>query len=253
MHFLADRNSVSIHNISKSFGHVMALKDVSVDFRPGMITGLVGDNGAGKSSLVKCLTGVLVPDEGYIKIGGREYASMDPRKAIELGISTVYQDLSLVDSLGISENIFLGRELRKHLFFLDNKRMNERSSLILKELGIAMPSMDTRTRKLSGGQRQAIAVARSVAMGGRILIFDEPTAAMGVSESYRILSLIKSLGDKGFTVIVISHNLNHLFSISDRICVLRHGQLVGEYSTASSSSDEIVRCITGFSDGSPGL
>jgi ABC-type sugar transport system ATPase subunit len=124
---------------------VVALKDVSVDFHPGMITGLVGDNGAGKSSLVKCLTGVLVPDEGYIKIGDREYASMDPRKAIELGISTVYQDLSLVDSLSISQNIFLGRELRKYRFFLDSRSMDEQSALILKELGISMPYMDTRT------------------------------------------------------------------------------------------------------------
>lgn len=249
---MADRITVSTHNISKSFGHVLALKDVSVAFRPGTITGLVGDNGAGKSSLVKCLTGVLTPDKGYIKIGAEEYTSMDPRKAIELGISAVYQDLSLVDSLGISENIFLGRELRKHRFFLDKKGMDEQSSLILKELGIAMPSMETRTSKLSGGQRQAVAVARAVAMGGRILIFDEPTAAMGIFESNRILSLIRSLGDRGFTVIVISHNLNHLFSISDRICVLRHGEFVGEYSTAGSSSDDIVRCITGFSEGSTG-
>jgi ABC-type sugar transport system ATPase subunit len=142
---LADCISVSVHHISKSFGNVVALKDVSVDFHPGMITGLVGDNGAGKSSLVKCLTGVLVPDEGYIKIGDREYASMDPRKAIELGISTVYQDLSLVDSLSISQNIFLGRELRKYRFFLDSRSMDEQSALILKELGISMPYMDTRT------------------------------------------------------------------------------------------------------------
>jgi len=244
---LADRIAISTHGISKSFGQVRALRNVSIDFYSGSITGLVGDNGAGKSSLVKCLTGVLRPDRGYINVGGLKCAFMDPRMAIESGISAVYQDLSLVDSLSVSDNIFLGRELKKYRFFLDRKKMRASSSRILESLGIVIPSLFTAVGKLSGGQRQAIAVARAVSMGGRILIFDEPTAAMGVAESRKILSLIKSLGGRGFTVIVISHNLDHLFMIADRICVLRHGEFVGDYSSVDSSSDEIVRCITGFS------
>jgi ABC-type sugar transport system ATPase subunit len=236
---------IRLRNIKKTFGHVVALDGVDLDVCPGEVTALVGDNGAGKSTLIKIISGVLYPDEGEISLNGKTYRHLTPPVAIELGISTVYQDLALVDCRDVASNIFLGREPLKARFFVDKKRMNRESEELLRKLKVSIPSVTTPVEFLSGGQRQGIAVARSINQQGKMIIFDEPTAAMGVGESARVLKLIRSLGDEGFAVLIISHNLHHVFSISDRICVLRNGRLVKDFRTENTNPDQVVGFITG--------
>ena len=236
---------IRLRNIKKSFGHVVALDGVDLDVYPGEATALVGDNGAGKSTLIKIISGVLYPDEGELSLDGKTFRHLTPSRAIELGISTVYQDLALVDCRDVASNIFLGREPLKARFFVDKKRMNRESEELLRKLKVSIPSVTTPVEFLSGGQRQGVAVARSVKQQGKMIIFDEPTAAMGVGESDKILKLIRSLGDEGFAVLIISHNLHHVFSISDRICVLRNGRLVKDFRTENPNPDQVVGFITG--------
>lgn len=231
-------------DIYKSFGHVQALRGVSLNAGQGEVLAIVGDNGAGKSTLIKILSGVLQPDSGEIRIGDKEYRNLTPRKAIEAGVSTVYQDLALGNTMDVTSNLFLGSELTK-LGFLKKKKMDEEARKVLDDLDIQIPDVTVPVGNLSGGQRQGVAVARLVHNGGKILIFDEPTAAMGVNESNAVLKLIKRLAGEGLTVIIISHNLPHVFHIADRICVMRQGKTVREMRAQDTTMDEVVSLITG--------
>jgi ABC-type sugar transport system ATPase subunit len=235
---------LEVHDIFKRFGHVMALDGVSLNAAQGEILAIVGDNGAGKSTLIKILSGVLAPDAGKIVIDDKSYAVLTPKNALEAGISTVYQDLALANSRDVAANIFLGRELLKR-GFLDNKRMYAQSEQLIRDLGISIPDVRMSAAVLSGGQRQGTAVARAVHQGGKFFIFDEPTAAMGFTETATVTELIKRLAKQGFGVIIISHNLPQVFEISDRICVMRHGKVVGIVKTADITMEEIVAMITG--------
>lgn len=236
---------LKVQGLKKSFGHIEALRDISMDVYTNEVTAIVGDNGAGKTTLIKTIAGVIAPDEGEIVINGNTYNRLSPAQAIKLGISTVYQDLSLVDCRDVSSNIFLGREPLIAGFFVNKRLMNKRSEEILRSLKIDIPSVSNQVSYLSGGQRQSVAVARSVNQEGSMIIFDEPTAAMGVKESGQVLNIIRHLGDNGYAVLIISHNLHHVFKISDRICVIRNGKLVGEFVTEHTNPDEVVQYITG--------
>ena len=230
--------------IYKSFGHVPALRGVSMNAYEGEVLAIVGDNGAGKSTLIKILSGVLHPDSGLVRIDGKEYQDLTPRKEIEAGVSTVYQDLALGNTMDVASNLFLGSELTKY-GFLKKKKMNEEAKKLLNSLDIQIPDVTVPVGNLSGGQRQGVAVARLVHNGGKLLIFDEPTAAMGLNESNAVLKLIKKLAGEGFTVIIISHNLPQVFYISDRICVMRQGKVIKELKTQDTTMDEVVSMITG--------
>lgn len=235
---------LKVRNIQKQFGHVKALRGVSVQAYQGEVLAIVGDNGAGKSTLIKILSGVLEPDEGEIKIDGKTYRTLTPRKAIDAGVSTVYQDLALGSSMDVAANLFLGREIVKG-GFLNKKKMIEEAEKLLESLEIQIPDVTVPVGNLSGGQRQGVAVARLVHNGGKLLIFDEPTAAMGLNESNAVLRLIRKLAADGYAVIIISHNLPQVFHISDRICVMRQGQVMKELLTKETTMDEVVSLITG--------
>ncbi len=238
---------IKICNISKSFGNVQAIKDVCINLFEGDIAAIVGDNGAGKSTLIKLLSGVYNQDEGHFIIFDDEVHKLTPELAISSGITTVYQDLGLVDTLDVCSNIYLGKEIVKNKFFIDRSKMLEGAESLIKRLNINIPSIKVETSVLSGGQRQGIAIARSINQGGRILILDEPTAAMGIKESKMVFSLIRSLSEKGYTVILICHNLQQVFDISNRIIVLCHGKVIADVNTADTSEDEIVKYMTGLS------
>ena len=228
----------------KSFRHVEALRGVSIHAYRGEVLAIVGDNGAGKSTLIKNLSGVLNPDKGVIRINGKEYQKLTPKKAAEEGISTVYQDLALGNTMDVAANLFLGNEISK-VGFLKKKQMRQEAEKLLKKLDIQIPDVSAPVGDLSGGQRQGVAVARLVYRGGKILIFDEPTAAMGLNESGAVLRLIRKLAEEGYVVILISHNMQHVFHISDRICVMRQGKVVKELKVPETSMDEVVSLITG--------
>ena len=238
---------LEVKNINKSFGHVQALVGASLVSYEGEVLAIVGDNGAGKTTLIKIISGVLSPDSGTVSIGGREFSSLSVSQSIEAGVSTVYQDLALGNTMDVAANLFLGREITK-LGFLDKKEMRRKSEELLKSLDINIPDVTVPVGNLSGGQRQGVAVARLINQGGKVFIFDEPTAAMGISETGAVLRLIRKLADDGYTVIVISHNLPQVFSIADRICVMRHGQVIAEKKTAETTMDEVVSLITGAID-----
>lgn len=233
-------------NISKAFGSVEVLKNVSFNLSKGEIVALVGNNGAGKSTLIKIMSGVYAQDQGYFNIKGRKVDKLTPEQAIKFGITTVYQDLSLVDTLDISSNIFLGKEPTKNGFFIDKNKMNKKADNLINKLNIDIPSIDTEVSVLSGGQRQGVAIARAINQGGEILILDEPTAAMGVKESKEVFKLIRNLKEKGYAIVIISHNIQQVFQISDRIIVMRNGQITGSFMTTNTSEKEIVNCIIGI-------
>ena len=236
---------LQVCDIKKNYGHVEALRGVDLDVYSGEILAIVGDNGAGKSTLIKTLAGVIVPDGGKIIVEGQAYDKLNPRQALNLGISTVYQDLSLVNCRDIATNIFLGRELVKYKLFVDKKKMVQEAIALFKQLNINIPSIHAQVGQLSGGQRQGVAVARAIKFGGKLLVFDEPTAAMGVQETTAALSLITSLGKQGYAVIIISHNLHQIFSLAQRICVIRQGLVVDTVSTADVTPIQVVSLITG--------
>ncbi len=236
---------LQVRNIKKSYGHVEALRGINLDVYMGEILAIVGDNGAGKSTLIKSLAGAIAPDSGHIIVEGQAYDKLSPRQSLDLGISTVYQDLSLVNCRDIATNVFLGREPLKYRFFIDKKKMIQNSITLFQELKINIPSIYAQVGQLSGGQRQGVAVARAIKFGGKLLIFDEPTAAMGLQESEAALSLIKSLGQQGYGVIIINHNLHQVFSIAQRICVIRHGQVADTVSTVDVTPNHVVSLITG--------
>ena len=231
-------------NVSKAFGTVQALSDAEIEVYRGEIVALVGDNGAGKSTLIKTLSGAHRPDAGEIVVRGQSAAIHNPNDAFNLGIATVYQDLALLPTRDVVANLYVGRELTKN-GILDRRGMTEEANRVVRQLKTNLPSVHTRVRHLSGGQRQAVAIARVVHFGAEILLLDEPTAALGVKESHEMLTLIEHLKEQDKGIIVVSHNLAHVFRICDRITVLRHGRTVGTLIKEETDSTEVVRMITG--------
>ena len=231
-------------DIRKAFGHVQALSDASIEVRAGEIVALVGDNGAGKSTLIKVLSGAHRPDSGEILVRGQGASIHNPNDAFDLGIATVYQDLALLPSRDVVANLFVGRELTNN-GLLDRRKMTEEANRVVRQLRTNLPSVNTPVRFLSGGQRQAVAIARVVHFGAEILLLDEPTAALGVKEAHEMLTLIENLKEQGKGIIVVSHNLAHVFRICDRITVLRHGETVATLIKSETDSTEVVRLITG--------
>jgi D-xylose transport system ATP-binding protein len=217
---------LSVKGISKYYAHVTALEDVDLEIYPGEILALLGDNGAGKTTLASILTGFAQPDAGSIYLEGRELRIENPRRARDLGIATVFQDLALVNQRDVANNLFLGREPSHGGVIVDRARMLREATKVISALGVQLPSVRVRCGDLSGGQRQAVAIARTLLQGGRITIMDEPTAALGVREGTRVLDLIVRLRDTGHAVVLISHNLETAFAVADRVAVLRHGRLI---------------------------
>ena len=237
---------LDVNTISKRFGGVKALDRVSIKLNEGEVLALAGDNGAGKSTLIKIISGVYTSDEGEISFNGRKILNSNPNYSRNLGIETIYQDLALADNLDVPSKIFLGREpIKKSLKFLhrlDRNFMYKQSVDVLESLKIEIPvsSLNQPVASLSGGQRQAIAISRAIYWNARILIMDEPTAALGVPEQRKVLELIDTLKKNSIGIIFISHNLNDIFSASDRICVLRQGKKVCEKMISQTNKDEIV-------------
>jgi ABC-type sugar transport system ATPase subunit len=245
---MSEHPVLRVQSVSKRFGGVHALENVSLELNPGEVLALAGDNGAGKSTLIKIISGVHQPDEGQIFYDGAEVSFENPHKAREQGIETIYQDLALADNLDVGANVFLGREPLKRVFglpVLDRKRMRNEAAGALRVLDIRINRFDLPLRSLSGGQRQAVAIGRAIHWKAKVLIMDEPTAALGVPEQRKVIALIKSLKQSGVGVVFISHNLVDIFAVSDRIVVLRRGQKVGETATQATNSDEIVRWMVG--------
>ncbi len=240
--------TIKITHLSKSFGNVEALRNISLEINSSEILAIVGDNGAGKSTLIKMLAGALIPDQGQIIIEGKSYSSLTPGRAISLGISTVFQDLALVDCRDVVSNIFLGREPVYAGFLVNRRKMEKEAGRMLEGLQINIPSLNTSVGLLSGGQRQGVAVARAIYQGGKVIIFDEPTAAMGLQETAKVIKLLLRLREEGMAVVVISHNLHQVFEISDRICVMRHGQVAAVCKTKESLPNQIVGLIMGVTD-----
>jgi ABC-type sugar transport system ATPase subunit len=242
---VAQEAFVQCRSLSKAFGAVQALSEVDLDLHEGEVLAIVGDNGAGKSTLLKILSGVHQPDRGSVRIGGEAIRITDPHRARALGVATVFQNLALVDQRDVAANLFLGREPLRAGIFVDRRAMREGARKVLNDLRVHMPSLSTEVGQLSGGQRQSIAIGRATAQNGRIIIMDEPTAALGVQESQKVLDLVMRLKAAGTGVVIVSHNLRHVFSVADRIMVLRRGRRVGERAQAETTPDEVVRLIVG--------
>jgi len=230
--------------IVKHFGGLTALGGVDISLCRGEIVGLVGDNGAGKSTFVKILSGVLAPDAGEVRIEGRAVSIDSPQRALQLGISTVFQDLALVNERDVAHNMFLGQEPCRFLFFVDRRRMMREAKQTIAALRVGLPSVRAKVSSLSGGQRQAIAVARAWQRGGQITLLDEPTAALGVREASKVKDLMITLRSQGHALLLISHNLESVFELADRIVVLRHGMKVADVRTAGTSKHDIVSFLT---------
>jgi fructose transport system ATP-binding protein len=239
----------------KRYGHVTALAGSDFDLRPGEILAVIGDNGAGKSTLIKCLSGAVVPDEGEILLEGERVNMRTPLDARAVGIETVYQTLAVSPALDIADNLFLGREprapgIRGRVFRkLDRTRMREEAARHMSELGIlTIQDISQRVESLSGGQRQGVAVARAAAFGSRVLILDEPTAALGVKESAHVLELILRVRDSGLPVILISHNMPHVFEVADRIHIHRLGKRIAVVTPKTHTMNEVVAIMTGAAE-----
>lgn len=235
--------------IAKRFGGVEALKGVSLRLAPGEVVALAGDNGAGKSTLIKIISGVYQPDAGEIRLDGAHVAFATPEAARGHGIETIYQDLALADNLSIGANIFLGREPRRRLFgllpILDRRTMAAAAQETMARLDFHVDRLEAPVGRFSGGQRQAVAIGRAIYWNARVLIMDEPTAALGVPEQRKVVSLIQTLKAQGRGIIFISHNLQDIFAVADRIVVLRRGSLAGERRIDETSHDEVVKLMVG--------
>ncbi len=231
--------------LAKSFGKVEALSGADLDVFAGEVLAIVGDNGAGKSTLIKILSGVHQPDRGELRVAGTPVRLTDPLHARELGIATVFQNLALVDQRDVAANLFLGREPVRFRWFVDRKAMREGARRVLHELKVHVPSLDTEAGQLSGGQRQSIAIGRATAQNGRVIIMDEPTAALGIQELQKVLDLVERLRAQGTGVLIVSHNLRHVFTVADRILVMRRGRVAGVRKRAETTADEIVKLIVG--------
>ena len=233
-------------HLSKSFGRVTALRDASIRLAKGEVLGLLGDNGAGKSTLLKILTGFHRPSSGKIYFQGEEVELKSVSHARSLGIEPVYQDLALINELNVYRNMFLQREImfNRFLGILDDRTMRERAIEQLNDMGVNIPNVDVEISKLSGGQRQAIAVARSVFANAKVLLLDEPTAAMGVKESAMILDLIRRLKEKGeVSVILVAHNYAHVFDVCDRVSLLQNGEITFDRQTRETSVEELMNLV----------
>lgn len=233
---------ISVNGISKSFGPISALCDVSLSVQQGLVTAIVGDNGSGKSTLIKLLSGNLAPDAGTITVEGREHTHLTIAQALQMGIRTVYQDLSLDDWKNSYENIFLGHE-RMQGPFLDRCRMEREAAELLKRLEITIPDLTQPVRVLSGGQRQGIAIARAMLQPGRLLLLDEPTAAMGIRESHQTMQLLRRLRQEDHTLLIVSHDIYQVFDVADRIFVMRAGRCIADIMAKNSSPEELHHLI----------
>ncbi len=245
---------LAARDIIKSYGGVHAVAGVSLDFPAGTVTAVVGDNGAGKSTLIKILAGALQPDTGRLEIDGLPVRFTTPAQARAAGIETVYQDLALADHRDVTENLFMGRELTRGwgpLRVTDNGQMRQQTRKALEDLNVKIPSVRQQVRRLSGGQRQGVAIGRAVHWGSRVLIMDEPMAALGLQEAGRVQELVLRLSERGLTLIIVSHNLDHVFTLSTHIAVMRLGRLVGVRPTVETDREEIVRMVAGLTGQSP--
>jgi D-xylose transport system ATP-binding protein len=236
---------LELRGISKSFGAVQALYQVDFHVAPGEVMALVGDNGAGKSTLIKCIAGIHPVDEGDVLFEGHEVHVHHPKDAAALGIEVVYQDLALADNLDVVQNMYLGREPVDSLRRLDETQMESRAAKTLSDLSVTtIRSVRQTVAGLSGGQRQSVAVAKAVMWNSKLVILDEPTAALGVAQTRQVLDLVKRLGEQGLAVILISHNLHDIFEVADTITVLRLGQNVAEFKRTETNQQEVVEAIT---------
>ncbi|MDY0093528.1 MAG: ATP-binding cassette domain-containing protein [Candidatus Vecturithrix sp.] len=240
---------LEVRNLTKRFGGLTAVDNVSMQVYPGEVVGLLGDNGAGKSTLIKMVSGVYSPTDGQILYQGQEVAIHNPMDALKMGIETIYQDLALAENLNVYSNIFLGREkLKKFLGMidvLDHDYMREKAKGVLHRLDIEIPSLRNKIAMLSGGQRQAVAISRSIYWDAKLLIMDEPTAALGVAEQKKVLDLVRTLKSQNVPVIIISHQMHDVFSVADRLIVMRRGKKAGERLVKNTNPDEIVGLIVG--------
>lgn len=241
---------LALKGISKRFGAVQALTAVDFEVGAGEVVALVGDNGAGKSTLIKIISGILPIDEGQVLFDGRPVSLNGPQASSSLGIATVYQDLALCDNLDVVGNLFLGRELRtpgvrKLAGWLDETAMEQQATELLQRLSVSIPSVRTQVASLSGGQRQSIAVARAMMGSPKVVLLDEPTAALGVAQTKQVLDLIRRLREQGLGVVVISHNMVDVFSVADRIIVMRLGKRVATFDVKDVKQVDVVAAITG--------
>ena len=246
-------NKALVHcvGLTKYFGGVQALDSFSIDLHPGEIVALVGDNGAGKSTFVKILSGIYPPDDGEIWIGDAKVENLNPGRARALGIETVYQHLSLADNLGAAANVMLGQEPLRFrigpLRVIDEKQALAEAQRRIGEVGASLDDYAIPVRSLSGGQRQAVAIARALVKANRLIMFDEPTAALGVRQTKAALDLIQRVAGQGVAVIIISHNLDDVFAVADRVVALRQGQTTLDTPLAGTDREEIVACMMGLS------
>ena len=237
--------ALEARGVSKSFGSVDALVDVDFEVRAGEVMALVGDNGAGKSTLIKCIAGIYPIDEGEIYSEGEKVTIHGPKDAARLGIEVVYQDLALCDNLDVVQNMYLGREARDILFRLKEPVMEARTAEVLKALAVtSIRSIRQQVARLSGGQRQSVAIGRAVMWNSRVVILDEPTAALGVAQTRQVLDLVRRLAEQGLAVVIISHNLHDIFEVSDRITVLRLGRNAAVFTRSETTQQEVVHAIT---------
>src|SRR6266516_8225288 len=252
-HIMADVQPIlQVKDLYKRFGGLVAVDHVSLDIHPGEVVGLLGDNGAGKSTLIKMISGVYKPDGGQLLLDGEAVSFSTPLEARRRGIETIYQDLALCENLDASANIFLGRERMRHQLgifrVLDRPYMLRESRQVLDQLDIRIPELRSPIRQLSGGQRQAVAIARAVYWNARLMIMDEPTAAVGVPEQRKVLQLVRALREAGVPVILITHNMQDAFAVADRLLVMRRGRLVGECSPSTTSVSELVSLMLGATE-----
>ena len=241
---IGDRPIIELRGVSKNYGFVKAVTNVDLSIYGGEVVALVGDNGAGKSTLVKVLAGFHQPDSGEILVSGKPMVLSDPADAHRQGLATVFQDLALVEALDVARNMFLGREPTK-FGLVARKAMEKEAEKVFRTLDIKLPSMRSSVAMLSGGQRQGIAIARAVMRGGKVVLMDEPTAALGVRETKHVMSIIKELRAQGRGVLLVSHNLEFVFAVSNRIHVLRLGRTAGILETAKTNRAEVVGLMTG--------
>jgi ABC-type sugar transport system ATPase subunit len=239
---------LDVDNVSLAFGRVQALRDVSLTARAGEITALVGDNGAGKSTLVRCICGIHRPDAGFMTFNGTKLDLSSPEDAREAGIETVHQNLALVEDLTVWQNLFLNRELVRRIGpipFLDRRAMQRRAQEMVSTLAVNVPPVQSRVRRLSGGQRQAVAICRAQGFSSKFVIMDEPTAALGVQESAKVEGLILKLRDDGHAVLLISHNFDQVTRLSDQVWVMRTSRCIAGRRTDQTTGQEIVALVTG--------
>jgi D-xylose transport system ATP-binding protein len=242
---VSDTPVLELRGVTKRFGAVVALHEVDFHVNPGEVMALVGDNGAGKSTLIKCVSGIHHIDGGEVCFEGSPVTIHGPKDAADLGIEVVYQDLALADNLDVVQNMFLGREELDGLRRLDEIEMESRSLKTLDELSVtSIRSVRQTVASLSGGQRQSVAVAKAVMWNSRLVILDEPTAALGVAQTRQVLDLVKRLGEQGLAVVIVSHNLHDVFEVADSITVLRLGQNVAEFKRTETNQQEVVQAIT---------